>query len=408
MWPPSLNHLGELRKVNSALSLDERISEILAWEEEGGILLLGYTTFRECIGNKSRVSKDGSTGHSLSETQHREITRALLEKPNIVVADEAHEFKNLNSKISQAINKIECKSRIALTGSPLSNNLSEYFATIDWVAPGYLGSESNFRDVYERPIQQGLDIEATAGQYRASRKKLKALELDLEPKVHRADLSALHGNLHGKSEFVVKVPLTTFQDHLYRDVILGAQNASIGSKGLGNSTVWSYLSVLQLICNHPCLCLMEQKGSKSTAKDQGRVTEKQNLSEPSKIDEEPMMDDSVAEDILSTAIATAQGHFKDQGEITDSVHLSVKMQALMRIIELSGIAGDKVLIFSHRIATLDYIGKQLEKTKKAYYRIDGKVLTSKRQTITKSFNEGSVGVCLIATRAGGMCFDSSD
>ena len=422
MWPPTSNHLGELRKVSASLPPRARMDEILAWEKEGGILLLGYTTFRDFVQNRPRLSKvdkaAGKTGYSpLDEATHREIKAALLDKANIVVADEAHEFKNITSHISQAINQIKCKTRIALTGSPLSNNLGEYFATIDWISPRYLGSEPDFRTVYGNPIQQGLQEDASAGQYRESRKRLKALELALAPKVHRADLSALHGNLHGKSEFVVRVPLTAFQDRLYRDVILRT-NDVVDSKGRPKtSAVWAYLSILQVICNHPGSIQVEQEVSENpsstdlsakgrnkadgTRKQSHPVPNNQDAAALSRADEDPMMDTPLTGDVVSTALGNTREAFDALGRNKDALDLSNKMQSLMRIIELSGLAKDKVLVFSQRHATLDYIGSQLNKIGTTFVRIDGKTLAHKRQSITKSFNEGPVGVCLISTRAGG-------
>ena len=82
---------------------------------------MGYSTFRDLIQNKPRDSKIAKTvstlGSSrLNDQQYRDIRTALLEKPNLVVADEAHEFKNQKSSINRIINQIKCKSRIALTG----------------------------------------------------------------------------------------------------------------------------------------------------------------------------------------------------------------------------------------------------------------------------------------------------
>ena len=121
MWPPTSNHLGELRKVSASMKPDERIREILLWSQEGGVLLMGYSTFRDLLQNKPRepkTSKPAATSGParLSDRQHRDIRTALLQKPNLVVADEAHEFKNQKSSINQVINQIKCKSRIALTG----------------------------------------------------------------------------------------------------------------------------------------------------------------------------------------------------------------------------------------------------------------------------------------------------
>ena len=73
----------------------------------------------------------------------------------------------------------------------------------------------------------------------------------------------------------------------------------------------------------------------------------------------------------------------------------------MRILDFADAARDKVLVFSHRIATLDYIVDQLAKAYKTYARIDGTLVTNDRQQISKDFNVGKVNICLISTKAGG-------
>ena len=121
MWPPPINHLGELRKVNAVMRPEERIREILIWSQEGGVLLMGYSTFRDLLQNKPQSVKKGKPvaiigPARLNDREHHDIRTALLQKPNVVVADEAHEFKNQKSSINNVINQIRCKSRVALTG----------------------------------------------------------------------------------------------------------------------------------------------------------------------------------------------------------------------------------------------------------------------------------------------------
>ena len=89
----------------------------------------------------------------MTEEEHTEIVDWLLKKPNLIVADEAHNFKNQRSLLWKAMTRFSSKSRIALTGSPISNSLEEYFTIIDWIAPNYLGSLTEFKAYYMEPIK---------------------------------------------------------------------------------------------------------------------------------------------------------------------------------------------------------------------------------------------------------------
>ena len=411
LWPPQplSDNIGELRKVTSAMKPADRHIEINAWSKAGGILLLGFDTFKNLIHNRPRMSaKMKDKIAPLDYQQHETMKKALLERPNLVVADEAHQFKRKSSSLNLAMNQIMTKSRIALTGSPLSNNLGEYHSLIDWIAPGYLGTYTEFKATYEEPISEGLYQDSTVSQYRESRKRLKALELEMEPKVHRADVSCLHAELKGKSEFVIRVALTELQRDLYRIYVENMQTVSRG-KEPGTATLWSWLAVLRLLCNHP-KCYKEKLFEVEPASGNSEPALKKGKRRTS-LAEEPLIgseDDAEISDEPVSRVALCKT--KDESlkvleslsEPIDALFFSYKTQALMNILNFSQDAHDKVLVFSHSIPTLDYVGEQLLKRRKEFIRIDGKVDPQKRQALTKVFNEGNTNLCLISTRAGGQ------
>lgn len=407
IWPPTMsNPLGKLRKVSSAIELSSRIREIEAWGREGGVLILGYPTFTELIQNKPRANRPPA----LDEPQHQRIRKALLEGPSLVVADEAHTFKNRASDINRAINQVKTTSRIALTGTPLANRLGEYYSMIDWIAPDYLGKPAEFLATYEEPIYAGLYRESTDSQYRESRKRLKALELELEPKVHRRGNAVLHAELKGKMEFVITVPLTKLQEDLYRIYAGSMLGASKGGEPQ-QATLWSWLGLLQLLCNHPksfreglLVLKAEYEASSKTKPLVAKKKARQSDAEEGPLGSEEdsvQLNKPVSKIGLSQIISESERVFEILTTPVDALCLSNKMQVLMSILNFAEAAQDKVLVFSHRISTLDFIGEQLIKADKAYARIDGKMLPEKRQPITKEFNEGKTNICLISTRAGG-------
>ena len=411
LWPPQplSDNVGELRKINSAMKPADRHIEIHAWSKAGGILLLGFDTFKNLIHNRPRMSaKTKDKIAPLDDQQHEILKKALLERPTLVVADEAHQFKTKSSSLNLAMNEIRTKSRVALTGSPLSNNLGEYHSLIDWIAPGYLGTYTEFKATYEEPISEGLYQDSTVSQYRESRKRLKALELEMEPKVHRADVSCLHAELRGKSEFVIRVALTELQRDLYRIYVENMRTVSSGNEP-GPATLWSWLAVLRLLCNHP-KCYKEKlfevesrSGGSEPALQKGK--RRTSVAEEGLIgseDDVVISDEPVSRVALSKTKDESRKVLESLSEPIDALFLSYKTRALMNILDFSQDAHDKVLVFSHSIPTLDYVGEQLLKRQKEVIRIDGRVDPQKRQALTKVFNEGNTNICLISTRAGGQ------
>lgn len=70
-----------------------------------------------------------------------------------VICDEGHLIKNEKSLLNQAVNQIKTKKRIILTGTPIQNNLFEYFSMLHFVHPEALGDKHKFIENYEGPIK---------------------------------------------------------------------------------------------------------------------------------------------------------------------------------------------------------------------------------------------------------------
>ena len=406
MWAPEpvADNVGELRKVTSTLMKPAaRVLEIEEWGEKGGILLVGFPMFTILMGNKA--DKKGQA--PLSEEQHASVTHILLDRPNIIVADEAHAMKNRASQLARYMKNFRSQSRIALTGSPLSNNLEEYYSLIDWVAPSYLGDIVNFKANYQEPIQAGLYQDSADSQYRQSLKKLKALEMELDPKIHRADFSALDKKIGEKTEFIVRLPLTNLQKQIY-EIYVDLMLKSSDSDEPRQTTLWAWLGILRLLCNHPS-CFREkllQKGAQKTLtafKNRSKDSTNTEDPEPGATEEEELLEVPVSKiGISQNMIEKLLQPFETVETAYDSVDLSHKTQILMNILRFSKEARDKVLIFSHSIPTLDYIERLLQQSRMTASRIDGRTVTNKRQQLTKDFNTGSLDICLISTKAGGQ------
>ena len=78
-----------------------------------------------------------------------------------VVLDEAQEIKNANSDQSSAARGLRAPTRIALTGTPIENRLTELWTIMDFANPGFLGSEDAFRNRFSIPIERWKDERAS-------------------------------------------------------------------------------------------------------------------------------------------------------------------------------------------------------------------------------------------------------
>ena len=405
MWAPK-DLLGPIRKITGS----KDISEIQAWAEGEGVCLLSYDLFRWMI--------NPPKGKGIATASKEDIEKWLLEEPTLVVADEAHKMKNAKSKLTLAASRFKTKSRIALTGSPLNNHLEEYHTMIDWVASGYLGSITQFKSKYSEPIIQGLYADSNAYERRLCLKKLHVLKKDLEPKVNRADISAIRKDMPPKTEYFLTIPLTDIQRTAYNTYVGHLLKSHGGDGAAGRSKLLAWLGDLLLLCNHPscfefvCNQRREEHGSRHDTTDESGASGDEAVNDEPTDRLSPMNQDDPFERRVKvsrsdmTAMEAAASTF-DGGLMFDNINdpaLSYRTLIVQQIVQRAAAIGDKTLIFSHSIPSLNYLELMLEQMGILFMRIDGTTKMSQRQQATKAFNKqgSNVNAFLISTKAGGL------
>lgn len=174
----------------------------------------------------------------------------LAEQPwGLVVADEAQHVKNPHAATAKALRDIGSSARVALTGTPVENNLSELWALLDWTTPGLLGPLKTFRARHARAVEGGEDPEAT--------ERLARLVRPFLLRRKKSD-PGIVPELPPKTETDHPAPLGREQAALYQAVVretLARIEAAEGIERRG--LVMKLLTALKQICNHPAQYLRE-------------------------------------------------------------------------------------------------------------------------------------------------------
>jgi SNF2 family DNA or RNA helicase len=166
-----------------------------------------------------------------------------------LVLDEAQNIKNPKAAQTKAILKISAKHRLALTGTPVENRLLDLWSIFNFLNPGYLGKEAQFRKSFEVPIQKDND--------RVKSVMLKKLVEPLILRRVKTDQSIIN-DLPDKVEQILYTNLTKEQASLYEVVVKDVEEQLQKAEGIQRKgLILSTLMKLKQICNHPAQFLQD-------------------------------------------------------------------------------------------------------------------------------------------------------
>ncbi|WP_107483766.1 DEAD/DEAH box helicase, partial [Streptomyces sp. SA15] len=178
--------------------------------------------------------------------------RRLAEVPwGMVVADEAQHVKNPYSATARELRSIGARARVALTGTPVENNLSELWAILDWTTPGLLGRLGTFRTRYAQAVEGGQDP--------AAAERLARLVRPFLLRRRKSD-PGIAPELPPKTETDRAVSLTKEQTGLYEAVVRETLAEISGADSMARrGLIVKLLTGLKQICNHPAQYLKEEE-----------------------------------------------------------------------------------------------------------------------------------------------------
>jgi DNA repair and recombination RAD54-like protein len=303
------------------------------------------------------------------ETLRRNIARLNNCEIGLVLADEGHRLKNGDSLTFNALNSINCPRRVILSGTPIQNDLSEYFSLLNFANPGLLGNRNEFRKNYEIHILRGRDSLATEKERGKGDEKLKELTELVQKFIIRRTNDILSKYLPVKYEYVIFCGLSDMQKKLYHHFITSPDIKKL-LKG-ENSQPLKAIGLLKKLCNHPNL-----------------------LKLPEDIDGS---DNLIPEDYKDDRNSMGRNR-----EI--QTWYSGKFQMLERFLyKINRETDDKIVVISNYTQTLDLVEKLCRQHKFGSLRLDGTMNINKRQKLVDKFNnpEGKEFVFLLSSKAGG-------
>ncbi|MDT7796625.1 MAG: hypothetical protein QOI78_58 [Actinomycetota bacterium] len=256
----------------------------------------------------------------------------------LVAADEGQHVKNPLSATAKELRKVPARARVALTGTPVENRLTELWSIVDWTTPGLLGPLDRFRRTVARPIERDRDkavTERLATTVRPFLLRRRKSDPDIAPE------------LPPKTETDRFVPLTAEQTTLYEAVVrenLAEIKATQGIQRRGQ--VLQLLTELKQICNHPAQFLKEPHGALT-----GR---------------------------------------------------SGKLAAFEELLDVILDEGESVLVFSQYVQLCKLLRRRLEDRGLPAELLSGESSPGQRQDMVDRFQAGEIPVFLLSLKAGGV------
>jgi superfamily II DNA or RNA helicase len=180
----------------------------------------------------------------------REAERFAAVAWSSVVLDEAQNVKNPETRQARAARALPAAHRIALTGTPVENNVGDLWSIMEFLNPGLLGSQAAFKRSFFLPIQAGHDADAA--------ERLRRLTGPFLLRRLKTDRSVI-ADLPEKMEMKVFCTLTREQASLYKAVLSDAEKAMAKTDGIQRKgVVLATLAKLKQVCNHPAQFLADR------------------------------------------------------------------------------------------------------------------------------------------------------
>ncbi|KEF57020.1 uncharacterized protein A1O9_07210 [Exophiala aquamarina CBS 119918] len=289
---------------------------------------------------------------------------------DIVICDEGHRLKTMKNKSSQAIESLNTPRRIILSGTPIQNDLGEFYAMVNFVNDGCLGSQKGFSKDFENPIMKSRQPNASDEDIERGQDASNELANATAQFILRRTADILADFLPPKTEFVLFCKPTPAQAKIYKSVL----HSSMFDTALrSNETAFQLITILKKLCNSPAL--MDPKYGNDDATPSASLT--------------------TLNEMLPAGLSKLY-----HNSVSSKIRL---LDCLLQ--EIHSATDEKVVIVSNYTSTLNLIEQLLSSTGLTYLRLDGSVAAKKRQGLVDQFNRSKSSqsfAFLLSAKAGGV------
>ena len=310
---------------------------------------------------------------------------------DLLVCDEAHRLKNDQTRVNRAINMLNCDRRILLSGTPMQNDLDEFFVMAnfcmlrrfralpsrveDFPDEVIFGSQTRFRKYFAVPLLAGREPDATELEIKTSGERQLELSMLTSKFIIRRtnELNKVH--LPNKLTMVVCCPPSEMQMNLYK-YLTRPDNLN---REKSKFSVLSAITTLKKLVNHPYLLIRMMQQRQEQCSEDRFMDGLSDLYDPMFFDK------------------------RNRRECELACH-SGKMHVLSQMMRhLFEKTEEKIVLVSNYTETLDIFEKMCRELGARYARLDGGVTVRKRQTLVDRFNDKNQGVFafLLSSKAGG-------
>ncbi|TKY71269.1 DNA repair and recombination protein RAD54 [Spatholobus suberectus] len=299
---------------------------------------------------------------------------------DLLICDEAHRLKNDQTITNRALAALPCKRRILLSGTPLQNDLEEFFAMVNFTNPGILGDIAHFRRYYEAPIICGREPAATAEENKLGAERCTELSVKVNRFILRRTNALLSNHLPPKIVEVVCCKLTPLQSDLYKHFIQSKNVKRAITEEVKQSKILAYITALKKLCNHPKLIYDTiRSGSPGTSGFEDCIR-------------------FFPPEMLSGRSGSWSGGHGAWVELSGKMHVLARLLAHLR-----QRTNDRIVLVSNYTQTLDLFAQLCRERRYPHLRLDGTTSISKRQKLVNCFNDPSKDefVFLLSSKAGG-------